>query len=161
MTIYRTRSKRLLHWFLVLFAGAVAYCGQHPIFRGRDPQMIQAVSFRGMRPSDEGGRKGIRNPERGLRIETLIAEPPDRRAWDPAAHLRGKTTSGYSDDWWILDTQCYDRHGLTLAQTNAHSEVPAGLIGFHNDGSSPVTRTGALGRSHLISPARAIPSSTT
>ena len=117
MTTYRTYSKRWLHWFLVVFAGAIAYCGQHPIVWGRDPQMIQEVQFRGIRPSDEGGRNGLRNPERGLRIETLVAEPPGKRAWGPAAHLRGKATSGYSDDWWILDAQRYESHGLTLAQT--------------------------------------------
>jgi hypothetical protein len=117
MTTYQTCSKRLLHWSLVVFAGAMAYCGQHPVVWGSDPQVIQEVQFRGIRPSDEGGRNGLRNPERGLRIETLIAEPPGKPAWGPAAHLRGKTTSGYSDDWWILDAQRYESHGLTLAQT--------------------------------------------
>jgi len=79
--------------------------------------MTQTIEFRGIRPTDDAGREGLRNPERGLRIETLIAEPPGSAAWGPASHLKGKTTPGYSDDWWILDTQQYAEHGLTLAQT--------------------------------------------
>jgi len=79
--------------------------------------MTQTLTYRGIRPTDESGREGVRNPERGLRIETLVAEPPGESAWGPAAHLRGKTSEGYSDSWWILDTQRYASHGLTLAQT--------------------------------------------
>lgn len=77
----------------------------------------QEIRFHGIRPTDPGGRNGLRNPERGLRIETLIAEPPGAKAWGPSHHLKGKVSAGYSDDWWVLDAKHYERHGLTLAQT--------------------------------------------
>ena len=75
------------------------------------------VTYHGLRPTDPGGRDGLRNPERGLRIETLIAELPGDRTWGPAAHLVGRVPATYSDDWWILDAAHYERDGLTLAQT--------------------------------------------
>lgn len=78
---------------------------------------MKHVTYRGIRPTDPDGRLGLRNPERGWRIETLIAEPPGRPAWGPAAHLAGKVSSGYSDEWWLQDCARYEPHGLTLAQT--------------------------------------------
>ncbi|MDD4870300.1 MAG: DUF4874 domain-containing protein, partial [Kiritimatiellae bacterium] len=75
------------------------------------------VRYHGIRPIDPDGHNGLRNPERGLRIETLFAEAPGAKIWGPASHLRGKTTSGYSDDWWLLDAKRYEPFGLTIAQT--------------------------------------------
>ncbi|HOS92124.1 MAG TPA: hypothetical protein PLQ54_02325 [Armatimonadota bacterium] len=86
-----------------------------------DGQPMRTIEYHGIRPSDPGGRDGLRNPERGWRIETLIAEPPGEPAWGPAAHLLGQISAGYSDEWWILDARHYEPHGLTLARPTATS----------------------------------------
>ncbi len=78
---------------------------------------MTTIEFHGIRPDDPGGRDGLRNPERGLRIETLFAEPEGSSVWGPAHHLVGKVSPGYRDEWWIRDALQYERHGLTLAQT--------------------------------------------
>lgn len=78
---------------------------------------LQTVEYHGIRPTDPGGRNGIRNPERGLRIETLIAEDPGSSVWGLSSHLRGKLTPGYNEHWWIMDAERYAPYGLTLAQT--------------------------------------------
>ncbi len=82
-----------------------------------DNHALRTVEYHGIRSFDPRGRDGLRNPERGLRIETLIAEPPGAQTWGPAHHLKDKITSGYRDQWWILDAQRYEPYGLTLAQT--------------------------------------------
>ena len=84
---------------------------------------MQILYYRGIHPDDPQGRDGLRNPERGLRIETLIAEPPGQPAWGPADHLKGKVSTGYSDDWWLLDCARYEAHGLTLAQTYVYLDT--------------------------------------
>ncbi len=73
--------------------------------------------YHGLRPDDPHGRDGLRNPERGWRIETVFAEPIGARVWGPAHHLKGKVSRGYNDDWWVRDALHYERDGLTLAQT--------------------------------------------
>ena len=78
---------------------------------------MRRIGFRGIRPVDPGGMKGQRNPERGLRIETRIADPPGAKVWGLPRHLKGKASPGYSDEWWILDARHYGAYGLTLAQT--------------------------------------------
>lgn len=82
-----------------------------------DSHALRTVEYHGIRPSDPGGRNGLCNPERGLRIETLIAEPSEAEVWGPVHHLKGKVTPGYNDQWWMLDAQRYEPYGLTLAQT--------------------------------------------
>jgi hypothetical protein len=54
------------------------------------------VTYRGIRPTDPNGRIGLRNPERGFRTETLIAEPVGRTegVWGIPAHLRGRVGPG-------------------------------------------------------------------
>ncbi len=79
-------------------------------------QEPRTVSFHGIRPTDPGGRQGLRNPERGWRIETLIAEPHQKLFIGPAAHLKGQTPPVYQDDWWLLDARRYEPFGLTLVQ---------------------------------------------
>jgi len=80
----------------------------------------QTIEYHGIRPTDPGGRMGLRNPERGWRIETLFAEPPGAPVWGPANHLKDRLTPAYSDAWWILDAARYEPDGLTLAQTYAY-----------------------------------------
>jgi hypothetical protein len=58
---------------------------------------VQTLRYHGIRPTDPRGRDGIRNPDRGLRTETIIAE--------------GK------DDKWVARVRHYATHGVTLAQT--------------------------------------------
>lgn len=80
-------------------------------------EALTTVEYRGIRPDDPNGRCGLRNPERGLRIETLIAEPEGALdIWGPAHHLVGRVTPAYSDDWWVLDAEAYSPFGLTLVQ---------------------------------------------
>lgn len=80
---------------------------------------IQTIDYHGIRPTDPDGRKGLRNPERGFRNQTVFADPPGTPAWgpNPPFHLKGRIPRGYSDDWWILDAQRYEEHGLTMVQT--------------------------------------------
>lgn len=96
--------------------GCAMFCISHPSSADDKPE-LQTVEYHGIRPTDPGGRDGLRNPERGLRIETLIAEPPGAKVWGKSAHLSGRITPGYNEQWWILDAQRYEAYGLTLAQT--------------------------------------------
>jgi uncharacterized protein DUF4832/uncharacterized protein DUF4874 len=80
-----------------------------------DDQELQAVRYHGIRPTDPYGRVGLRNPERGLRIESVIAEST-KRPFGPAHHVRDKVAPSYSEDWWLLDAKKYEPFGLTLVQ---------------------------------------------
>jgi hypothetical protein len=82
---------------------------------GGETPPTRLITYRGLRPTDPGGRLGLRNPERGWRIETVIAEPP-RKTFGPAHHLRGKMAPVYQEDWWMLDAGRYEPFGLTLVQ---------------------------------------------
>jgi hypothetical protein len=73
------------------------------------------IRYHGLRPTDPGGRLGLRNPERGWRIETVIAEPA-RKTFGPAHHLAGKVPPLYQEDWWMLDAARFEPFGLTLVQ---------------------------------------------
>jgi hypothetical protein len=76
---------------------------------------LRSIKFHGPRPTDPGGRMGLRNPERGWRIETVIAEPA-RKTFGPARHLVGKVAPVYEEDWWMLDAARFESFGLTLVQ---------------------------------------------
>ena len=43
------------------------------------------IKYNGIRPDDPAGRNGLMNPERGWRLETVIAEPTDASA-EPSVH---------------------------------------------------------------------------
>ena len=73
------------------------------------------LAYHGLRPTDPGGQLGLRNPERGWRIETVIAEPA-RKTFGPAHHLGGKVAPLYQEDWWMLDAGRFEPFGLTLVQ---------------------------------------------
>jgi hypothetical protein len=79
--------------------------------QGQEPK---TVKYHGIRPSDPGGRQGLRNPERGWRIETVIAEPHQKVSIGPAAHLQGAVPPAYQDDWWLLDAKRYESFGLPV-----------------------------------------------
>ena len=55
-----------------------------------------SIEYHGIRPGDPAGRNGLRNPERGWRLETVIAEEAGadraiRQLWTGyAAHLEGR-----------------------------------------------------------------------
>ena len=90
----------------VLYTSEEAWAGE---------EQVQTVRYHGIRPTDPFGRIGLRNPERGLRIETVIAEP-SRKTFGPAHHVRGKVAPTYSEDWWLLDAKRFGPFGLTLVQ---------------------------------------------
>ena len=79
-------------------------------------ESLPTIEFHGIRATDPGGRVGLRNPERGFRTETLIAELPDGGVWGPASHLRGRVPPVYSDEWWTPAAKSYEPFGLTLVQ---------------------------------------------
>jgi len=97
--------------YVTCFLTAILIMAQIP------DEKMQTVEYHGIRPTDPGGRNGLRNPERGWRIETLIAEPSGTKIWGRSSHLNGRITPGYNENWWILDTDRYEPYGLTLAQT--------------------------------------------
>jgi hypothetical protein len=81
---------------------------------------MTTMHYYGLRPDDPGGRLGLRNPERGWRLETIIAEPPKIKNLDvhgQAAHLKGRIFPVYNDHWWLLDAERYTAFGLTMLQT--------------------------------------------
>lgn len=78
---------------------------------------MQTIEYHGIRATDPSGRNGLRNPERGWRIETVFAEPVGANVWGRASHLNGKVTPKYNENWWILDADRFEPYGLTLAQT--------------------------------------------
>ncbi len=71
----------------------------------------QTFTYRGIRPDDPLGRVGLRNPERGWRIETVVAQPPGGPLRGSAAHLRTTLPAAYSDLWW---TDRDGRYGIIL-----------------------------------------------
>jgi hypothetical protein len=91
---------------LVVFGAATRLPGEE----------LATVKCHGIRPTDPGGRTGLRNPERGWRIETVIAEPHQKVFVGPAAHLAPRVPPLYQDDWWLLDAKRFEAFGLTLVQ---------------------------------------------
>ncbi len=74
------------------------------------------MEYHGIRPTDPGGYVGLRNPERGFRIETVAGELADAPEWIKADFVKGKTFPRYADDWWIADAENLAPFGLSLAQ---------------------------------------------
>lgn len=58
---------------------------------------MQTIEYHGIRPSDPGGRDGLRNPERGFRLETRIGE------FDEDV-----------DRVWAESAERYRKHGVSL-----------------------------------------------
>ncbi len=81
-----------------------------------NPVLPRTIQYHGIRPSDPEGLVGLRNPERGLRTEAVIAEPAGSDHYRDVAHLWGRFPAGYSDERWIMDAQRYETFGLTLVQ---------------------------------------------
>jgi hypothetical protein len=78
-----------------------------------------AAEYHGLRPTDPGGRSGLRNPERGLRTEAYIALPEGGKVfstWEKAAHLRGRLPSGYAQQNWRLAMERFAEDGMTVGQ---------------------------------------------
>jgi hypothetical protein len=97
---------------LILLTAAACF-----VLNARAEDALTTVDYRGSSLSDPNGHCGLLNPERGLRIETIIAEPEGAQdVWGPAHHLVGRLTPAYSDDWWIMDAERYAPFGLTLVQ---------------------------------------------
>ncbi len=94
-----------------------------------DQAPTREIRYHGVRPTDPGGTLGLRNPERGLRIEAVFAEPDGSSFYREVAHLRGRLPASYTDQWWLLDAQRYEPFGLTLVQAYAYLDPSAGPIG--------------------------------
>lgn len=62
----------------------------------------QAITYHGIRASDPGGRQALRNPERGWRIETVIAEPHQKVFIGPA-NFNAKDRQAFANqlDRWL------------------------------------------------------------
>lgn len=79
---------------------------------------FQTINYRGIRPTDPNGRMGLRNPERGFRVETEIAYELEGESFHRSNfHLRNRIIPHYEDYHWLLDARRYEPHGLTLVQT--------------------------------------------
>ncbi len=120
---------------IALAALAAGLVVRVPAF-GEEPPMVTS-RYRGIRPTDPGGRDGLRNPERGNRIETVIAAEPGKPEWGPANHPQGRLPAGFSDEWWVADCAAYEPWGLTPAQTYVYLDP-------YVDGPIPETKLGWL-----------------
>ncbi|MBN2377549.1 MAG: DUF4832 domain-containing protein [Sedimentisphaerales bacterium] len=121
---------------LVLLVGATVV----PRWSWGQSGSVRDIEYHGIRPTDPGGRVGLRNPERGWRTETLIGEPSGAKVWGPAYNAQGKVTPGYHDEWWILPAELYEPFGLTLLQTYCY-------LTDYVDKPIPPEKLEALGRS--------------
>lgn len=77
------------------------------------------AEFHGLRPTDPGGRSGLRNPERGFRIEAYVAQEEGRHVftkWELAHHLRGRLPAGYAPRNWRMDVERFAEDGVTVGQ---------------------------------------------
>lgn len=79
---------------------------------------LTTIRYRGIRPTDPNGRCGLRNPERGFRTETIIAEPTGRTegVWGIPAHLWNRVGPGFSQENWLADFRRHEPEGVTLTQ---------------------------------------------
>jgi hypothetical protein len=73
--------------------------------------------YHGIRSIDPLGCIGLANPERGFRIETVIADHKNSNGHGQPAHLKHLTAPTFCDDWWIMDAEKFAPFGLTLLQT--------------------------------------------
>lgn len=124
----------------MLLLAALLHCATPPTMAaGRygqtppatNPPMV-TIHYRGIRPTDPNGRCGLRNPERGFRAETLIAEPAGRTegVWGIPAHLWNRVGPGFSQENWLADVRRYAADGVTLTQAYCY------LTDYH-DGPIP------------------------
>ncbi len=94
---------------------SVFFCG--PCFQlAAETSKMHEISYRGIHPDDPGGRCGLRNPERGFRLEIYIGQPPGSATWGTAKWQRERITRGFSDDWWLTCFRRYAPYGVTMAQ---------------------------------------------
>lgn len=111
-------TRREFLWTTTCLAGLVALIatGLSGRVGAAESAPDRLIQYHGLRPTDPGGRQGLRNPERGWRIETEIAASQPK-VYGPAKHLVGKVSPRYQEDWWVLDAAHFEPFGLTLAQT--------------------------------------------
>jgi len=85
--------------------------------------MPREIAYHGIHPDDPGGRCGLPNPERGFRLEAVIGMPPGAQIWSDGAWLRGIATSGYSDDWLLMNARRYRPFGVTITQAYCYLDA--------------------------------------
>lgn len=117
-----------------------------------EPEQLARVTYRGIRPTDPDGRMGLRNPERGFRTETLIAEPLGRTegVWvGIPAHMSGRVGPGYNPGNWVHDIRRFDADGLALVQaycylTSYHDQpLPEDKLNLLQEAFDTMRATGA------------------
>ena len=101
----------------LVLAGAACAAWGAEVSSAASPE-FRELTYHGLRPTDPGGRDGLPNPERGLRIETMIAEPHGRREFTHGipAHLRGRIGPGFSELNWVRDIRRFLADGVTVGQ---------------------------------------------
>lgn len=109
--------------FLINIAAVLTLALSSIIAHGAQAEGTKTMEFHGIRATDPSGKIGLRNPERGLRTETIAAELPDSPPWMISDYLIGKTFPRYADDWWIADAVHFEPFGLTLAQVYVYLEA--------------------------------------
>jgi len=77
---------------------------------------IRTIIYHGIRSDDPGGRCGLPNPERGFRLESYIGQPPGTASWGQGHYLLDRATSGFSDDWCLMNMHRFHTSGVTLTQ---------------------------------------------
>ena len=137
--------KRMLLIALILNISSSCLLGEEPA----KPEMTTHI-FRGIRPTDPSGRNGLRNPERGFRTETLIAEPAGRTngVWGIPAHLWNRVGPGFNRMNWVMDMQNHEADGVTLAQTYCYltehhdEDIPANKLRMLQDSFDTMRKLG-------------------
>ena len=82
---------------------------------------VRSVRYHGIRPTDPQGLVGLRNPERGFRTETAIAEGVHTTnvIFGLSDSIKNVVPPNlvYTNDRWILENKMFEPYGITLAQT--------------------------------------------
>ncbi len=85
--------------------------------------LLRTVKYHGIRPTDPNGTKGLRNPERGFRLELVAGEiekgatyyPGNKVICLPLTLQKQLTGKEPNDELWVKCFKYYSDHGLTLA----------------------------------------------
>ena len=75
---------------------------------------IRTMDFQGIRPDDPGGRCGLRNPERGFRLTSMIGKPPGSKLRFTFALNKHRLPNGFTDDWLLTTLHKFKSDGITL-----------------------------------------------
>jgi len=138
------RSKRQEPWLtlareVVRLSWIGSPCLRHRLHEkprpsGSETVELKTARYHGIRPTDPGGKCGLRNPERGWRIEALISDHSLDAFWLPIAHLQDRRIPGPGEYHWVLDAERFATDGLTILQAYcyltkyANERIPEGAL---------------------------------